>query len=65
MMAVSIMGALAMENWGLIIYAEQALIYNPMVHPLSVLEEVVMTVSHELAHQVGWLHDVLLNVDVA
>ena len=41
----------AMENWGLITYSEQALLYKPGVSALQDKQWVALVVSHELASQ--------------
>ncbi len=53
MVAVPNFIALAMENWGLIVYHESAMIYNPNRDSVYVKERVAMIVSHEIAHQVS------------
>ena len=52
MIAIPDFSAGAMENWGLITYRESSILYKPGV--TSSLDEVwiVLTVTHELAHQV-------------
>ncbi|KAE9547318.1 hypothetical protein FO519_009470, partial [Halicephalobus sp. NKZ332] len=57
-----------MENWGLIIYRERALLYNPDVYTLVNKRYVTRTVTHELAHQwfgnlvtMKWWNDLWLN----
>ena len=52
MIAVPDFAAGAMENWGLIIYRETALLYDPAVSAASNKQRVAVVVSHELAHQV-------------
>ena len=52
MIAVPDFAAGAMENWGLIIYRETALLYDPVVSSASNQQRVAVVVSHELAHQV-------------
>ena len=42
----------AMENWGLILYRETALLYNTENDTISTKSRVNTVVSHELAHQV-------------
>lgn len=42
----------AMENWGLIMYRESALLYEDGVSSSSDKEWVAIVVAHELAHQV-------------
>ncbi|XP_072021037.1 aminopeptidase N-like isoform X2 [Amphiura filiformis] len=41
----------AMENWGLILYRETALLYDPKVNSATTKQHVAVVVSHELAHQ--------------
>ena len=40
-----------MENWGLVIYRESALLYNPTRDQLSTIKRIALYISHELAHQ--------------
>ena len=42
----------AMENWGLVMYSEPALLYNPAVSSTKDKEWVASVISHELAHMV-------------
>ncbi|XP_011665938.2 aminopeptidase N isoform X2 [Strongylocentrotus purpuratus] len=51
MIAVPDFAAGAMENWGLIIYRETAMLYDPEVNSASNKQYVAVVVSHELAHQ--------------
>ncbi|PIK55589.1 putative aminopeptidase N isoform X2 [Apostichopus japonicus] len=51
MVAVPDFSAGAMENWGLIIYRETALLYNPEENSAANKQRVAVVVSHELAHQ--------------
>ncbi|XP_030856224.1 aminopeptidase N isoform X2 [Strongylocentrotus purpuratus] len=51
MIAVPDFSAGAMENWGLIIYRETALLYDSRVNSASNKQRVAVVVSHELAHQ--------------
>ncbi|XP_071508532.1 aminopeptidase N-like [Diadema antillarum] len=51
MIAVPDFSAGAMENWGLIIYRETALLYDERVNSASNKQRVAVVVSHELAHQ--------------
>ena len=53
MIAVPDFAAGAMENWGLIIYRETAMLYDPAVNSASNKQRVAVVVSHELAHQVN------------
>lgn len=48
-----------MENWGLVTYRENALLYDPVSSSIGNKERVVTVVAHELAHQV-FPHPVLL-----
>ncbi|XP_069173006.1 LOW QUALITY PROTEIN: uncharacterized protein [Procambarus clarkii] len=41
----------AMENWGLIIYSESSLLFDPAVSSAHDQQQVVVVISHELAHQ--------------
>jgi len=40
-----------MENWGLVIYRENQLLYNPSTDLITDKRRVSTVVSHELAHQ--------------
>lgn len=51
--AIPDFNAVAMENWGLIMYIEPALLYNPAVSSIGDKERVVSVISHELAHMVS------------
>ena len=51
MIAVPDFAAGAMENWGLVTYREEALLFDPDNSSLFVKEDVCYTVAHELAHQ--------------
>ena len=53
MIAVPDFQAGAMENWGLIIYRETALLYDPQEFSTGNKQRVCLVVSHELAHQVS------------
>lgn len=44
-----------MENWGLIMYSEPALLYNPAASSIEDKKWVVSVISHELAHMVSHL----------
>ena len=68
MIAVPDFAAGAMENWGLIIYRETAMLYDPMDSAESNKQRVAVVVSHELAHQwfgnlvtPSWWDDLWLN----
>ncbi|KAK6039151.1 hypothetical protein COOONC_23345 [Cooperia oncophora] len=52
MLALPDFAAGAMENWGLVTYREQALLYNDELYSLPNRFSVLRTVAHELAHQV-------------
>uniref|UniRef100_A0A8C5M7M6 Aminopeptidase N n=1 Tax=Leptobrachium leishanense TaxID=445787 RepID=A0A8C5M7M6_9ANUR len=58
----------AMENWGLMIYRESALLYDPEVSSISNKERIAIIIAHELAHQwfgnlvtIRWWNDLWLN----
>ncbi|XP_013014240.1 aminopeptidase N [Cavia porcellus] len=58
----------AMENWGLVTYRENSLLFDPESSSISNQERVVTVVAHELAHQwfgnlvtVAWWNDLWLN----
>ncbi|XP_022104262.1 aminopeptidase N-like isoform X2 [Acanthaster planci] len=51
MVAIPDFSAGAMENWGLILYRETALLYDPVLNSASNKQRVAVVVSHELAHQ--------------
>lgn len=40
-----------MENWGLILYRETALLYDPQKTPVSSKQDLGITVAHEISHQ--------------
>ncbi|EDV23634.1 uncharacterized protein TRIADDRAFT_63982 [Trichoplax adhaerens] len=48
--AVPVFAAGAMENWGLILYREELLSYDPYYINSNGLESIVTVISHELAH---------------
>lgn len=50
--AVPDFAAGAMENWGLIIYRETALLYDPKSSSAANKQRVAVVVTHELAHMV-------------
>ncbi|XP_059534043.1 aminopeptidase N [Myotis daubentonii] len=58
----------AMENWGLVTYRENSLLFDPDSSSSSNKERVVTVIAHELAHQwfgnlvtVAWWNDLWLN----
>uniref|UniRef100_A0A8D2B0P0 Aminopeptidase n=1 Tax=Sciurus vulgaris TaxID=55149 RepID=A0A8D2B0P0_SCIVU len=58
----------AMENWGLVTYRENSLLYDPLFSSSGNKERVVTVIAHELAHQwfgnlvtVEWWNDLWLN----
>ncbi|KAL0619707.1 Aminopeptidase N [Plecturocebus cupreus] len=58
----------AMENWGLVTYRENSLLFDPLSSSSSNKERVVTVIAHELAHQwfgnlvtVEWWNDLWLN----
>ena len=57
MIAIPDFGAGAMENWGLITYREECLLYEEGVSSLSSKEGVASVMAHELAHQ--WFGDLV------
>ena len=59
MIAVPDFSAGAMENWGLIIYRESAMLYNPLVNSYSNKQRAAAVISHELAHMVTWIFTML------
>ena len=42
-----------MENWGLILYAETSLLFDPRTGTAANKKRVAVVIAHELAHQVG------------
>ena len=42
-----------MENWGLILYRERALLYDPQESSSSNKQRIAIVVAHEISHQVG------------
>lgn len=66
--AVPDFNAGAMENWGLIIYRESRLIFDPRMDTTSIHQAIGSVVSHELAHMwfgnlvtPDWWDDIWLN----
>jgi hypothetical protein len=53
MVAVPDFEAGAMENWGLVMYREQMLLYSPLTTTADMRMSVVEVIVHELAHQVS------------
>ncbi|XP_075860867.1 aminopeptidase N [Microcebus murinus] len=58
----------AMENWGLVTYRENSLLFDPKSSSIANKERVVTVIAHELAHQwfgnlvtVEWWNDLWLN----
>ncbi|NXE00863.1 AMPN Aminopeptidase, partial [Chaetorhynchus papuensis] len=58
----------AMENWGLVTYRENSLLFNPAYSSIGNKERVVTVIAHELAHQwfgnlvtLRWWNDLWLN----
>ncbi|XP_030312796.1 aminopeptidase N [Calypte anna] len=58
----------AMENWGLVTYRENSLLFDPSYSSIGNKERVVTVISHELAHQwfgnlvtLRWWNDLWLN----
>ena len=51
MAAIQKFSARGMENWGLIIYKESSILYNPDKSSLADKETIVHITAHELAHQ--------------
>ncbi|XP_032650172.1 aminopeptidase N [Chelonoidis abingdonii] len=45
----------AMENWGLVTYRENSVLYDPLFSSIGNKERVVTVIAHELAHQ-SYLH---------
>lgn len=41
-----------MENWGLVTYRENSLLFHPEYSSIANKERVVTVIAHELAHQV-------------
>ena len=58
--AVPDFSAGAMENWGLILYRETALLWNKEIDSMGNKARVNTVVSHELAHQVILYHKAYL-----
>lgn len=42
-----------MENWGLVTYRENSLLFDPQSSSSTNKERVVTVIAHELAHQVA------------
>ncbi|NXR54813.1 AMPN Aminopeptidase, partial [Hippolais icterina] len=58
----------AMENWGLVTYRENSLLFDPKYSSIGNKERVVTVIAHELAHQwfgnlvtLRWWNDLWLN----
>jgi aminopeptidase N len=52
LVAIPDFAAGAMENWGLLLYRETALLANENTSSISTLRDVAATVAHEMAHLV-------------
>jgi len=57
-----------MENWGLLMFRESALLYNPNTSTVSNKQWIATTVAHEISHQwfgnlvtMKWWDDLWLN----
>ncbi|XP_071489970.1 endoplasmic reticulum aminopeptidase 1-like [Diadema antillarum] len=68
MIAIPDFSAGAMENWGLITYREASVLYKPNVTSAGRESWIVVTITHELAHQwfgnlvtMEWWNDLWLN----
>ena len=55
MIAIPDFAAGAMENWGLIVYRETVILYQPGVSSEGNKQRVAVVVSDELAHQVFYV----------
>ncbi len=53
MAAIPDFAAGAMENWGLVLYRETLMLYDPKVNSASNKNTVADVIAHELAHQVS------------
>ncbi|KAF7239596.1 Aminopeptidase Ey [Varanus komodoensis] len=58
----------AMENWGLLTYRENSLLYDPLFSSIGNQERVLTVIAHEVAHQwfgnlvtLRWWNDLWLN----
>ena len=60
-LGLPVMGPGAMENWGLITYREKFLMVDDSSTP-DMLQVAVLTVAHELGHQVRQYHYFVLNL---
>lgn len=40
-----------MENWGLVLYREELLLWDPSIHPFTRQYDIVTTIAHEFGHQ--------------
>ena len=43
----------AMENWGLVLYRETVMLYDPKANSVSNKNSVADVIAHELAHQLS------------
>jgi len=57
-----------MENWGLLTFNEEFLLYNPKSSSVYNQEQLAITVAHEISHQwfgnlvtMKWWNDIWLN----
>lgn len=53
MIAVPDFAAGAMENWGLMIYREATMLWDPKIGTANSQQKVASVISHEIAHQVS------------
>lgn len=67
-MAIPDFNAGAMENWGLITYKEDYLLYDKTKNTMNEKQEVAVVIAHEISHQwfgnlvtMKWWDDLWLN----
>ena len=55
-----------MENWGLVMYRESVLLYNPTINSAADRQKVCSVLAHELSHQVAYhsFYDILNIIDI-